>query len=147
AQLKHQVAKQSADQTVVFRGWLQGQEKSDALRGASLVALTSRHENFGLSAAEALAFGVPVLVSANVSLADQIDEGGAGWITALARDSVATTLAEAMSSEAERKKRGRAANLLAKAFSWDVIGKRLYRFYSSTAVADRKQACWSHSIG
>ena len=53
----------------LFVGWLEGDRKYAALRGASLLALPSYQENFGICLIEALAYGVPVLVSPHVNLA------------------------------------------------------------------------------
>jgi glycosyltransferase involved in cell wall biosynthesis len=147
ARLKAIVAARHAEHTVVFRGWLSGKDKSNTLSAAALVALTSRHENFGLSAAEALAFGVPVLVSRNVGLAEQIEEAGAGWATALDRDAIAGALIGAMTSDGERDRRGQAARFLAKTFTWDTIGKQLYNLYASTTGVEARQACWSEISG
>ena len=63
ATLKQKVAAANASEQVLFPGWLDGQEKEAALSNASLLALPSYHENFGLCVMEALAHGVPVLVS------------------------------------------------------------------------------------
>jgi glycosyltransferase involved in cell wall biosynthesis len=49
-------------------------------RGARLFALPSHQENFGLAVAEAMAAGVPVLVSPAVNLANDILAHGAGWV-------------------------------------------------------------------
>jgi len=57
---------------IVFTGWLDGEEKDAVLGGASLLVLPSHQENFGLAAVEALACGVPVLVSEYVNLAPDI---------------------------------------------------------------------------
>ena len=65
---------------VVFTGWLDGAERASALREATVVALVSHQENFGLSIVEAMACGVPVLVSRHVNLAEEIEgsRGGMG---------------------------------------------------------------------
>src|SRR4029079_17546448 len=45
---------------VVFTGWLDEDKKHEVLAGASLLALPSYQENFGLCVMEALAHSVPV---------------------------------------------------------------------------------------
>jgi glycosyltransferase involved in cell wall biosynthesis len=53
------------------------------VHGAALLALRSHQENFGLVVIEALACGVPVLVSPHVNLADDVQAVGAGWVVPL----------------------------------------------------------------
>ncbi len=76
--LKQIVEEQGAGDRVVFTGWLDGAERVSALRNASLLALISHQENFGLAAVEALACGVPVIVSEGVNLASKIEESRRG---------------------------------------------------------------------
>jgi glycosyltransferase involved in cell wall biosynthesis len=65
---------------VVWHGHV-GDEKKRLLYGqASIAVLPSYHENFGLAAAEAMAAGVPVIVSDQVGLAPDIRQFGAGAV-------------------------------------------------------------------
>src|SRR3569832_887785 len=82
---------------IVFTGWLDEEKKHAVLGGASLLALPSHQENFGLCVMEALSHSVPVLVSPDVNLAPEIVPANAGWISAIDKDALATRLAEALS--------------------------------------------------
>src|SRR5262245_38698495 len=62
AKLKAQVA---ATDRITFTGWLDDDRKHAVLNGASLLALPSHQENFGLCVMEALSHSVPVLISPN----------------------------------------------------------------------------------
>jgi glycosyltransferase involved in cell wall biosynthesis len=59
-------------------GMLQGEAKWGAFRGAKLFALPSHQENFGIAIVEALACGVPVLISTAVNIWREIIADGAG---------------------------------------------------------------------
>jgi glycosyltransferase involved in cell wall biosynthesis len=65
---------------VVFTGMLEGAMKWAAFRAADVFVLPSHQENFGLSVAEALACGVPVLMSNRVNIWREVQEDGAGLI-------------------------------------------------------------------
>lgn len=114
---------------VLFPGWLDGDNKAAALRHASLLALPSYHENFGLCVLEALACGVPVLVSPQVNLALEVKAAGAGWVAAIDKSSLEVSLADALTSEEERLRRGESGRLLAKRYSWPVVAGMLSDAY------------------
>jgi len=65
-----------------FTGMLEGAAKWGAFRCAEVFALPSHQENFGIAAVEALACGVPVLVSSAVDIHGTITEAGAGFAEA-----------------------------------------------------------------
>jgi glycosyltransferase involved in cell wall biosynthesis len=68
------------EDTVTWTGLLTGDLKWDAFRAADAFALTSHQENFGIAVAEALACGVPVLLSNQVNIWREIAEDNAGFI-------------------------------------------------------------------
>ena len=61
-------------------GLLTGDLKWGAFRAADVFALTSHQENFGIAVAEALACGLPVLLSNQVNIWREIEEDSAGFI-------------------------------------------------------------------
>jgi glycosyltransferase involved in cell wall biosynthesis len=65
---------------VTFTGMLQAQMKWGALASADSLILPSHQENFGLVVAEALAFGLPVLISNQVNTAELVASYGAGFV-------------------------------------------------------------------
>ena len=64
---------------VHFTGMLEGAVKWGAFRCAEVFVLPSHQENFGIAAAEALACGVPALVSTAVDTHGKITAAGAGF--------------------------------------------------------------------
>jgi glycosyltransferase involved in cell wall biosynthesis len=92
-----------------------------------LFALPSRQENFGLSVVEAMACGVPVLVTPHVNLATEIHGAGAGWIVDL--NELSEGLATAIEDDGERLKRGKAAYEFSKRYSWDKVAMDLTDLY------------------
>ena len=122
---------QAADtDRITFTGWLDDDKKHAMLGGASLLALPSHQENFGLCVMEALSHSVPVLVSPNVNLATEIVSANAGWISAIDKDALATKLAEALSDEDELMTRGRAGKQLSQKYSWENAATGLINLYN-----------------
>ena len=64
---------------ILWTGMLEGPAKWSALRAAEVFVLPSHQENFGIAVAEALAAGVPVLVSTKVNIWREIVAAGAGF--------------------------------------------------------------------
>jgi glycosyltransferase involved in cell wall biosynthesis len=125
---------------VVFAGWIDGERRSSVLRQASLLALTSYQENFGLCAVEALACSVPVLLSPEVNLAYEVESVGAGWVTPLEVGALERTLAETLSDEKELLRRGAIGkDFVRRRFTWDAVAEELADFYVSITEQGRSK--------
>jgi glycosyltransferase involved in cell wall biosynthesis len=129
--LKRKVENSSGCRSILFPGWLSGERKEAVLRNAALLALPSHQENFGVCVMESLSCGVPVLVSPQVNLAEQIDSTGAGWIAEINGAQITAALAEALGSTSERVRRGRAGQALAKNFAWPQVATQLNDLYEA----------------
>ena len=136
--LQQLVDKRGAHDRVSFPGWVDGEDKRQLVRGASLFALASFHENFGVSLVEALAAGVPALVSREVHLSEAVESASAGWVVGTDEASLRAGLAEAFGRGAEREAKGHAARGLADRFTWPRVGAQLAELYRrlSTCSAD-----------
>ena len=140
SKLKAQAAASPQRNRIVFTGWLDNDKKHAVLGGASLLALPSHQENFGLCVMEALSHSVPVLVSPNVNLAAEIVAANAGWIAAIDKDALAERLDEALSDGEELLKRGRAGKQLSQKYSWENVGMELIALYEEVLTQRRKGA-------
>jgi glycosyltransferase involved in cell wall biosynthesis len=113
SQLRDQAGKSSAKERIEFVGWLSDEAKTEALCGASLLVLLSTHENFGRAAAEAMCLGVPVCISDDVFLAEEVLRCQAGWVVQGLLEEVSWALREAMINPQKRRRFGSAAKRLA----------------------------------
>jgi glycosyltransferase involved in cell wall biosynthesis len=118
---------------VDFVGWVSGARKLELVRGASVFALTSHQENFGISVAEAMAAGAPALVTPGVNLGADIERAAAGWVVPQNARAVSAALVQALSDRAEREKRGAHARELAEAFRWTRVAEALGALYEGVA--------------
>jgi glycosyltransferase involved in cell wall biosynthesis len=80
AQLKELVVALHIEAEVEFRGWVDFNEKQLAFLESDCFILTSEDENFAIAAAEALAHGVPCILSSNVALASLVTKHSAGVV-------------------------------------------------------------------
>jgi len=90
ATLKTLSAKLAIDSRVTWTGMLQDDRKWGAFYAADAFVLPSHQENFGIAVAEALACGLPALISDKVNIWREVEADGAGFV---APDTVAGTLA------------------------------------------------------
>ena len=123
----------AASDRIMFTGWLDGERKEEVLRNASLLALPSYQENFGLCVMEALARAVPVLISPHVNLAGEIEAANAGWIAPVEEHALTETLAAALSDRQELAKRGKAGKSVSASYSWERVATDLAELYIEIA--------------
>src|SRR5207248_1587278 len=76
----------------VFLGPVGDADKWRLFAEADVFALTSRHENFGLAAAEAMAAGLPIVISDHVNIAPETAKARAAVVTSLEPARVAAAL-------------------------------------------------------
>ncbi len=81
-QLERAAARHGIAERVIWTGLVQGDEKWGALRSSEAFVLPSHQENFGLAVVEALACGVPVLISDQVNVWRDIADQRAGMVDA-----------------------------------------------------------------
>jgi glycosyltransferase involved in cell wall biosynthesis len=130
ARLRDLVRARAASDRVLFTGWLGGADKIGVLQGAAVLALPSRQENFGLVVAEAMACRVPVLISTEVNLADEVRSAGAGWVVPLESAPLTSALKDVFRSDEERHRRGAAG--------WTLASSK----FTSAAVAGKLTALY-----
>ncbi|MEQ8768896.1 MAG: glycosyltransferase [Phycisphaerales bacterium] len=86
----------------VFTGFVDGGAKVGLYEHADAFVLPSAHENFGLAWAEAMASGVPTIVSRQVGPAAEIGASGAGVVVERTPGSIADALASVLGNESRR---------------------------------------------
>ncbi len=128
ARLRAQAAGLGA--SVVFAGFVHGEEKARLLASARVFALPSFHENFGVAVLEALAAGLPVVISRDVQLAAFVERHALGRVVAADAGPLAEALLASLDDTAliaRCRQDGR--RLVADTFSPDAVGQQLRAMY------------------
>lgn len=100
-------------------------------RTASVFVLPSVEEGMALSVLEALASGLPVVVTPNTGAADVITHGREGLIVSAGdAAALARALQDLYEDEAKRSQMAAAAAKTARAWTWDAYGDRVAAAYS-----------------
>lgn len=114
---------------VVFTGLLLGEDKLRALAATDVWALSSHTEAFTIAVIEALAAGLPVLVSPAVNLAGDIEPAGAGMVSETEPEKFGGALSYLLESEGRRSRLGGNAREFARAYDWDALAPRVVALY------------------
>jgi glycosyltransferase involved in cell wall biosynthesis len=115
ASLRNLVRKLGLDNHVLFTGFLSKERRLDLFSVAKLVALASYPgDNFGMAVAEAMAAGVPVLISEHVGISREVKIDGAGVVVPVERDAIARELMQLLSSRDSLEEMGRKAYVSAR---------------------------------
>jgi glycosyltransferase involved in cell wall biosynthesis len=111
-------------------GILTGDDKKSALADADLFTLPSYSEGFSMAVLEAMAAGVPSLVSDRVGFGEAIREHEAAGLVELNPESVRAGLERMLSNDALRHQMSQnATNLLRTQYDIDIVAKRLLDAY------------------
>lgn len=123
---------------VELAGHRSGAALADEFRQADLFVFPSVEDGFGLAAVEAMAAGLPVVVSDHAGCADLVEEGVSGFVVP-ARDAAALTeRLEALAGDPSlRWRMGRAGAAIAAARTWETYGREMEQAYAALGAAGR----------
>lgn len=107
---------------------------------ADVLALPTRFDAFGNVVLEAMATGVPALVSARAGAAEVIHQGKTGFVLPDPDDAqeIAERIIELAGDEERRQAMGRAARAAAEGYSWDRHFQRMLALYEEVAAEKRR---------
>jgi glycosyltransferase involved in cell wall biosynthesis len=129
-QIQAQIHTSALAAHTTITGFVSGQAKTALLQAADLFVLPSYYENFGIAVAEAMAAGIPVVISDRVYISDDIQQAEAGWICTCTVDSLTNTLRLALQDATTRRQRGQQAQQYAQQhYQWQAIAQ---------------QTCWAY---
>jgi glycosyltransferase involved in cell wall biosynthesis len=127
------------DRTTIT-GFVTGGSKFQLLRDADLFVLPSYYENFGISVAEAMAIGTPVVISDRVHIYNEIEQAEAGWVANCSIEDLTVKLRIALQDRDERIRRGLYAKEYAlNNYSWSTIALQTIEVYKSLKSFSERQ--------
>jgi glycosyltransferase involved in cell wall biosynthesis len=123
---------------VDFPGMLTGEAKLSALAAATVWALPSYTENFGVAVVEALAAGVPTVVSSAVNISTEARAADALIVAENTPAGFANALVRLLGDEVERKRLAVAGPTFASRYSRSIVGRQLADVYASVSGRERQ---------
>lgn len=119
---------------VTFVGMVLNERKSALLSCADLFVLPSYSENFGIAVVEAMAAGLPVVISNRVNIWREIQEANAGLVVHTDPSELARAILELLDNSALARQLGERGCRLARThFSWETAGDKLVDIYRRIA--------------
>lgn len=120
----------AADPRMTLTGYLDGDERLAALAAADVFALPAVGEGLPLTVLEALAAGVPVVVSPGCNL-PEVAAAGAGRVVPVAAGALTAALTELLAAAEVRAAMGVAARaLVAARFTWAAVAAAVEAVYT-----------------
>ena len=115
---------------VRFLGRVDGTDKWNLLRKATMLVLPSYSENFGNVVLEAMAVGCPVVVTPEVGLAPAVRKGNTEIVVEGRPESIAAAITNLLQDRERCRHMGKAGRqLVAEQFCWTAIAERMERVY------------------
>lgn len=128
---------------VLFTGILKGEAVREAYRAASVFALPSWQENFGLAVVEAMAAGCPVVVSDHIDLAPDIREARAGLVAPPEPEETASAILSLLRDEGARREMGqRGRQLVLEKFTWEKCASAFDRVFEDILSGKNSSGAW-----
>jgi glycosyltransferase involved in cell wall biosynthesis len=137
--LNYQAAQLGLASRITWAGMISGVMKWGALRAAEIFVLPSHQENFGIAVAEALAAGVPALISNKVNIWREIEHDKAGIVSEDTLPGICTLLQSYVDMSAERKlaMRDAAAGCFEQRFEIKKAARTLHAVLINAAAVNR----------
>jgi glycosyltransferase involved in cell wall biosynthesis len=122
-----------------FTGMLLGPDKLAVLRDANLFVLPSYSENFGIAVIEAMAAGLPVIISDQVNIWQEVHSGGAGRVIPCEAPALAEQILNLLADSDAAAGMGQNGRALVKErFQWPRIGRSLAEIYARIIAEHRR---------
>lgn len=113
-----------------FSGFVTGKDKDLLLQGSDIFVLPSFSENFGIAVAEALAEGLPAIITPDIQIAPEISTANAGLIVPGEEEKIANAIAQLLATPEQRYQLGENGKKLVKErYSWNAIACQLTEAY------------------
>jgi glycosyltransferase involved in cell wall biosynthesis len=129
ASIEERAREAGLESRVVFTGAIYDHDKSALMTDADIFVLPSRYENFANSAAEAIAFGIPVIITTCCGIRSLVD-GRAGLVIAPEKRPLVAALRSLSSDPALYAKLKAGCSEVAAELGWDRLTEQMEAHYT-----------------
>lgn len=123
---------------ICWHGHVTGITKEELIRRSDWFVLPSTNENFCIAAIEAMANGLPVIISSEVGIAPYVEKYSAGYVYSGSDEiGLRNSLAMGISCKVNTNMRANAISLVKDNFLWKVIAGQLSSYYRSSVIGSK----------
>lgn len=131
AKIKSQISNLKINKKVIFTGLISGEEKKATLRESDIFVVPSFSESFGMSVVEAMAAGLPVVLTKGVAISGEIQNAGAGIVIEKDIKLLADAVVDLLENKDKAKKMGgRGKEFVYNNFSAEPVARRFIEEYN-----------------
>jgi glycosyltransferase involved in cell wall biosynthesis len=109
---------------VTLEGEVRGERKDKVLKGFDLFLHPSRYEGQPISVLEALARGIPCLVTPGTNIMEEVTKAGCGFAVEGTPEAIALALRKALADRKGLAAKGKRALVLSRRYDWPTVARR-----------------------
>jgi len=122
-----------------FAGMLTGDRKEAALAASQMFVLSSYTENFGIAVIEALAAGLPAVITNKINIWRELNDARAALVINCNVDETAAAMSSLLDDPALCGRLAQAGKkLVAEQFTWPIVAERMIAVYREIVAANSK---------
>lgn len=129
--LRKMICEEKIEDILVVHPPVYGEDKKNVLCGTDFFVLTSRYEGHPMGLIEALAYGIPALVTFGSNMGEEIEKNDAGWVADTSVDGIGKKIKDLLNEKDKLSEKGKRAVLLASNYQWKKIAEKAHFMYQS----------------
>lgn len=134
AELRQQMDRGNIENITFIPRFVADTDKASLFQNAAVFVLASYSENFGNTVLEAMAFGVPVVVTEEVGAREVVEASGGGRVVPI--EQLGAAIRELLSDPERRREIGRKGrDFVAENLSWEHVAREMEGAYRDMAAA------------
>lgn len=127
--LDEEIKKNNISDIIYIHESVFGEKKENVLLNSDAFIMTSRFEGLPMGLIEALAYGLPVLITQGTNLASEVSDANAGWTTENTVEGISRMIKTAISERDKYSEKSNNAYNLSKNYDWRRISEKTHLEY------------------
>ena len=124
--IEHEIITRDLSDVVAIHNEVSGEEKERVLLEADVFLMASRFEGHPMGLIEALAYGLPCMVTPGTNMSEEIGSADAGWTCEGTIEDISKTLIQIISEKELYARKGNNGRELSLAYNWPVLAEKFH---------------------